>query len=229
MSPSVRVPITQGRLDPVRPAALSRYMTPQDWEALAEEITQALSPALSFQTCCSYTEAILTVACLSAFGSAFLLGPGAFVFFFIAFFASLLAKICLVLYRRCCLEGTVDQKLQQVLQDFAQTSKGGITFHVFQESDESAFLDVNHRRRTRVTKSLTDYVLEISIDEERMDAYRLILPTNDLDHTVMSQKAPEDHWTSLQIQTRLQKLEELRSSLTADEYQSKRSEILSHV
>ena len=125
----MHVQISNGQVDPVRPGALRRYMTKEEWQELCHAVEDAFYPAVWHNECMATLHGIfLAMALVGMF--TILVGPvGIFIVFGAAFVMAMIVMNC-SLYRHCCLEASVEARVDQVLRDFSESSKAGLTFHL---------------------------------------------------------------------------------------------------
>ena len=214
---SESVQITEGILDPIRPASLSPYMSQKDWAHLCAGVEMATRPARDHKTC------VETFHCCG------FLVPVVLFFLFISFMPPeyegvfgglviLLFPITVVMFMifgciECCVRETrrpiVEESLRQIMVDTTRLYKGTLSFHLM--TDGSAAQEaMNDRSSGRYGRHFitTNYVLRISIlDTERALGY---VRHEDVD-----------------VATRLKQLEEIRGMISKQEYESKRQQILS--
>jgi len=229
----VKAQIRECRLDPILPAALSRYLTPQDWEDLRVAIAKAVAPAVDHNNCFR----TFTVCFLVLFFIFFLAIPltvssgdgDAAAFFCIITFLSVptvaIIQIIIACHGITSLRPRVDENVQRVLREFS-SKRSGMTFHLIEDDLPMMGLYVRGVGGYGRNQINVSYVLEISIDEEAA-AYRLttvkgVLVTDDNNE---HEKGSEQET----IKVRLKNLDNINHLISEDEYSRKRQEIMNMI
>jgi hypothetical protein len=184
----VRVQITNGRMDRVRPGALRPYITNEDWIQLANDIGTALWPVMRFIRLRSTTIPAIAFL-LFLFGIVTIvmsfLGTNWYYYYndqddgfdrytlgFLICSASIVflmvTMMVLNIYKTACLESRVQHALENVLQQFSDDNQGGrITAHLIHQHDAAVIVYHGGEggNRDYHDHALTgNYLLEISID-----------------------------------------------------------------
>ena len=215
---SESVQITEGILDPIRPASLSPYMSQKDWASLCVRVEKATQPARDHKTCVETFHfyglfvpvffILLMVFCMPPEYEELSFGRRVILLFLITVVGFIILG-CIAGHMRETRRPIVEESLQQVMVDATRLYKGTLSFHLM--TDGSAAQEaMDDRSSGRYGRHFitTNYVLRISIlDTERALGY---VRHEDVD-----------------VATRLKQLEEIRGMISKQEYESKRQQILS--
>ena len=216
---AVTVQITNGELDQVRPAALKRYISQEDWDSLSVSIYEVLSRGVEHNACMTYFRYVWLFAILASFGF-IVFNPADGIFIYLALFCLIsvlfTGSIC---YRQCVLRNSIEQDLMRFLAQYSRKKENGLTLHLLQDGS-GAVRSLEEGTQGRTTMIPVDYVLQISVDQEL--GYREM---NEL--TSPHIQGAEDERDEIKI--RLEKLERAREHLSVEEYEEKRQEILSNI
>lgn len=222
MREHVYVRISDGELDSALPAALRRYVTPQDWASLHVAIAEALYPAVSHNLCIGTFWGIWSILMVFSFLFVFLQNLlfhkdthygeqktplYGLISLVVLFVFIIVAQIPVALYRYCVLFPLVERNIQQTLSEFSKQSPG-VSFLLMQD-ESSARRHIG--RFVNVCR-----MLQISVDEVE-GGYRL-----------MTRKGATGNETNdgMTIEERLKRLEYVRHELSKDDYRCLRTEIL---
>ena len=167
MSGSVHVQISNGKVDPILPDALSKYMTEEEWQELCYAVDDAFSPAVRYNERYSTLRAIFIVTGLIGLLSVWI-GPGPFGILLVAAGAAAITAATSIgygLHRYWFLADNVEARVDQVLRDFSLNSKAGLTLRLLKEKEKKRKQGTKHFIRV-------DYALRISLVQERA-GYRL--------------------------------------------------------
>jgi hypothetical protein len=225
----VRVHITNGRLDRVRPGALRSYITNDDWIQLANDIDNALWPVLrlirlqrtivAIGFLCFLYGFILTAT--SMLDSDFYFGG--WIICFVSIVVMILAMILLNIYRTYCLETQVKHSMENILQQFSDDNQGGLTAHLIPQ--DLMLVHGGGDGGGGVYHATTgNFILEISVDDQRHDRKerRSFSPSYHPLEEAQRDNTTSTPSSSIDIRQRLERLGQLRDALSNEEYQERR-------
>jgi len=232
MVSSATAAVRDGVLDRHRPAALQPYITNEEWQYLRDDIGDALKPIKAFVSL-QRTIAIsifVIILCIIVggvfapmlglyrntdnYGRSPGLNPIAFLAVFLSIPCFMLFVILSACYRSCFLEPRLTNKLDDIIDKHIDLMRGGVTLHLQPDVNTYNTINSNGHSHRHSSRSLTDYTLTVSVNEEA--AYR-----GSLNHGHDDDASDQDR-----LRNRLEELEDARKYLTDEEYRRKRSQIL---
>jgi uncharacterized membrane protein len=229
MSNVIRVDIIQGKLDRTLPVSLQLYMNQNEWDNLAHEVDEAMTPVLCIQTFIPIAMVLWFLISAAIFAASFAsssldsgLPIGPFVIVPVLF-VLLVITIVIVQYGT---SDKVQKKMSAICQRFTQRHAGMLSFHL---KEETYMLyphnDYSHGR----SHSASRYYLEILIaTTTTTTAVASVIEATPWPTESALPSAPIES-KHLSAAERLAELDEIKHFLSKQEYQDKRRSILDSV
>jgi uncharacterized membrane protein len=231
MSNVIRVDIIQGKLDRTLPVSLQLYMNQNEWDNLAHEVDEAMTPVLCIQTFIPIAMVLWFLISAAIFATSFAsssldsgLPIGPFVIVPVLF-VLLVITIVIVQYGT---SDKVQKKMSAICQRFTQRHAGTLSFHL---KEETYMLyphnDYSHGR----SHSTSRYYLEILIATTTTTTTTAVASVIEATPWPTESALPSAPIESkhLSAAERLAELDEIKHFLSKQEYQDKRRSILDSV
>jgi Ca2+/Na+ antiporter len=221
---AVMVQITNGELDGVRPAALKRYISQEEWNSLAISVRQILFKGVHLNDIMTGFRRLLLFCLLTFVVFVVFLGQLGLTLslYFALFILFFVLSLCCSCYRQCVLGNAVEDELRQFLAQYSRKNQAGVTLHLLQDGS-GAVRALEERTKGANDMVPVDFVLQISVDQEL--GYRAMQDLTSPPSVHNSMVAGERD----EIKIRLEKLERAKEYLSVEEYDEKRQAILNSI
>jgi hypothetical protein len=219
---AVTVQITNGELDGVRPAALKRHISQEEWNSLAISVRQILVQGVHRNAMMAGIGYLVLFCLLTSFVSVVFLGPLGLFLFSALFLLFIVLSICCSCYRQCVLGNAIEDELRQFLAQYSRKNQAGVTLHLLQDGS-GAVRALKERTKGANAMVPVDFVLQISVDQELGYSAMQDLTSPPFVHNSMVAGERDE------IKMRLEKLERAKEFLSVEEYDEKRQAILNSI